>query len=170
MHFGIGASEFLSQLNGNRFCHLRGLTFKSFLDRGAIANLRTYPIPVQTLCCLKCRSTSAEWVQHNISRASRHLDTPRRNQRFQLVDMPTGLEFLVPCGSCVFPKIGQIQPPRVQIFPVTTVVLNVFPAMPARRNGKANLVKIAWSSFGEIKDCVMCWIELVTSRERPFHG
>lgn len=125
---------------------------KAIADRGRRRDLGPQPMATEPLCGFVRRAASAEGVEHDVPRVGGHLDAPARDQGLQLVDVPAGLELLVPGGGRVFPEIGQVQPSRVEELAMAAVVLDVLSAMPTRRDRQADAIERLRLAFGEVED------------------
>src|SRR2546426_552109 len=117
---------------------IRKMVTKALTNRTTRDELAPDPEPSQELCCLVCRAATAEWVENNIALLRGDPNAATGNHGLQFVDVPPCLEFFVPSGRRVLPKISEIETERIQILPVSSVVLDVFTAVSAEGYGKAN--------------------------------
>src|SRR6266852_1407364 len=148
---------------------IREMVTKALANRTTRDELAPDPEPLQELCCLVCRAAAAEWVENNIPLLRGDLNAATGNHGLQFVDVPPCLELFVPSGRGVLPKISEIETERIQILPVSSVVLDVFTAVSAEGYGKANAVKNLGFTLREIQEGIVCRVELPATCKRSLH-
>src|SRR5712692_11651069 len=148
---------------------IRKMVTKALTNRTTRDELAPDPEPPQELCCLVCRAAAAEWVENNIALLRGDLNAAPGNHGLQFVDVPPCLELFVPSGRGVLPKISEIETERIQILPVSSVVLDVFTAVSAEGYGKADAVKNLGFTLREIQEGIVCRVELPAAWKRSLH-
>jgi hypothetical protein len=148
---------------------IRKVVTKALTNRTTRDELAPDPEPPKELCCLVCRAATAEWVENNIALLRGDLNAAAGNHRLQFVDVPPCLELFVPSGRSVLPKISEVETERIQILPVSSVVLDVFAAVSAEGYREANAVKDLGLALREIQEGIVCRVELPATGKRSFH-
>lgn len=127
------------------------------------------PMPVVHLGRLVCRTAATERIKHQISRVCRYKYRAFGDNKLQLIHAVSDLEFLMSVGRGVLPKIGQIQPFRIQLVTVTAIILDLAPTVTACGNGQSDFIECLGIASGKIKQGIVGRVEFLPSWESPFH-
>src|SRR6266852_5595714 len=148
---------------------IRKMVTKALANRTTRDKLASDPEPSKELCCLVCRAAAPERIEDNIALLRRDLNATTGNHGLQFVDVPPCLELFVPSGRGVLPKIREVEAERIQILPVSSVVLDVLTAVSAEGYREANGVEDLGLALREIQEGIVCRVELPAAWKRSLH-
>lgn len=110
------------------------MLLKSLPDMRAVVHFRPKPISFQKLSRVISRPAASKRVENYLSRVGGNDDGTLRDHDFQLVYSGPHLVFHVTVRAGVLPEIAQTQAVRMEIFPLSPIVFDVFTAVAALLN------------------------------------
>jgi len=129
----------------------------------------TYPITSVHLRGLICRSTATKRIKNQVPGICGNQNSSFGDHQLQLVDPRPNLELFMAIGRSIGPEVRQVDPCRVHLVAMASVVADLAAAMPAGFDGQPQPVKHPRLALGVIEQRVMGRIKLSAPQVRSLH-